>query len=49
MTTLGTVYTAILGYFTDMSSTLLSTELFLIPVAVFIIGACIGLVHRIIR
>ncbi len=38
----------VLGIFTDMSSTLLEMPLFLIGVAVFCVGAGIGLVKRIL-
>ena len=49
LTTLTTVVTYILGIFTDMAETLLSTPLFLIGVAFFVIGGSIGLVKRIIN
>lgn len=47
--TLGTVVTYLLGQFTDMASTLLSTPLALIGIAFFVIGGLIGLVHRILH
>lgn len=46
---LGTAVTFILGQFTGMSTTLLSTPLFLIGVAIFVVGSCIGLVKRLIH
>lgn len=46
--TLGTAVTFLLTQFTNMASTLLSTPLFLIGVGVFVIGASIGLVKRIV-
>lgn len=45
---LTTVVTYLLGQFTSMSSTLLSTPLFLIGVGFFVIGGTIGLVKRIL-
>lgn len=47
-TALPEVVTYILGQFTDMASTLLSTPLFLIGVGFFVVGGSIGLVKRII-
>lgn len=38
----------VLGIFTNMSSTLLTMPLFLIGVAIFAVGAGIGLVKRIL-
>lgn len=46
--TLGTAVTFLLTQFTNMASTLLSTPLFLIGVGIFVIGASIGLVKRIV-
>ena len=43
-----TVVTFIVDQFTSMASTLLSTPLFLIPVGIFVVGAAIGLVRRIV-
>lgn len=48
MEQLTTVVTFIVDQFTDMASTLLSTPLFLIPVGIFVVGAAIGLVRRIV-
>lgn len=48
LATLGTAYTQILQWFKDFAETMLSTPLFLIPVAIFCIGACIGLVKRLV-
>lgn len=47
-TALPEVVTFVLGGFTDMASTLLSTPLFLISVGFFCVGGFIGLVKRII-
>lgn len=46
--TLTTAVNFLLTQFTSMASTLLSTPLFLIGVGVFVIGASIGLVKRIV-
>ena len=46
--TLGTSVTFLLGKFTSMASTLLSSPLFLIGVGFFVIGGAIGLVKRIL-
>lgn len=46
--TLSTAFDFIIDGFTDMASTLLSTPLFLIPVGIFVAGACIGLVRRLV-
>lgn len=48
METLTTVFSWILERFTAMASTMLSTPLFLIGVAIFAVGACIGLVKRVV-
>lgn len=48
LATLGTAVTFILEQFTDMASQLLSTPLFLIGIALFVIGGAIGLVKRIL-
>lgn len=45
---LGTVVTYLVGQFTAMSTTLLSSPLFLISVGFFVIGGSIGLVKRIL-
>lgn len=49
LATLGTAVTYLLGQFKDMAATLLSTPLFLIGCAIFVTGACIGLVKRLIH
>lgn len=46
--TLTSAFGWVVDNFTDMASTLLSTPLFLIPVAIFAVGACIGLVRRLV-
>lgn len=48
LTTLTTAFEWVVGNFTSMATTLLSTPLFLIPVAIFAVGACIGLVRRLV-
>lgn len=48
-TALPEVVTYIIGQFTSMASTLLSTPLFLIGVGFFVVGGTIGLVKRIIN
>jgi hypothetical protein len=47
-TALPEAVTFILGQFTGMASTLLSTPLFLLGVGFFVVGGSIGLVKRII-
>lgn len=49
LATLGTVVTYLLGQFTSMADTLLKTPLALVGLGFFVVGGCIGLVHRIIR
>ncbi len=46
--TLTTAFEWLIGNFTDMASEMLTTPLFLIPVAIFVAGACIGLVRRLV-
>lgn len=46
--TLGTAVTFMWDKFTEMATTMLSTPIFLIPLAIFVIGATIGLVKRIL-
>lgn len=48
LTTLVSVVTQLWTWFTDMAGDLLTTPLFLIGVGIFVIGACIGLVKRIL-
>lgn len=48
MTVFSTVFTDILALFQDMSTYLLTNHLFLIGLVIFVIGACIGLVKRVI-
>ena len=38
----------LLSNFKDFAANMLSTPLFLIPVAIFCVGACIGLVKRLV-
>ena len=49
LASLGSVVTYLLGQFTDMAETLLSTPLALIGIGFFVIGGSIGLVHRILH
>lgn len=46
--TLTTAFAWILGNFKSFAESMLSTPLFLIPVAIFCVGACIGLVKRLV-
>lgn len=46
--TLTTAFSWILERFTAMASQMLSTPLFLIGIAIFAVGACIGLVKRVV-
>ena len=47
--TLGTAVAFVLGKFTAMATQMLSTPLFLLPLGIFVLGACIGLVKRLIH
>ena len=46
--TLTTAFSWLLERFTAMAQQMLSTPLFLIGIAVFAVGACIGLVKRVV-
>lgn len=46
--TLTNAFAWILANFKDFAANMLSTPLFLIPVAIFCVGACIGLVKRLV-
>lgn len=46
--TLTSAFSWILTNFQNFASSMLSTPLFLIPVAIFCVGACIGLVKRLV-
>lgn len=46
--TLGTAVSFIVDQFTNFASELLATPLFLIPIAIFVVGAAIGLVKRLV-
>lgn len=48
LATLTTAFSWVLERFTAMASEMLSTPLFLIPIAIFAVGACIGLVKRVL-
>jgi len=48
LTTLTTAFDWVVDGFTEFASAMLSTPLFLIPVAIFCAGACIGLVKRLV-
>ena len=45
---LSEAFSWILTRFTSMASQMLSTPLFLIGIAIFAVGACIGLVKRVV-
>lgn len=46
--TLTNAFQWILTNFNNFASNMLATPLFLIPVAIFAVGACIGLVKRLV-
>ena len=46
---LGTAVSFVLEHFTDMAAQMLATPLFLLPLGIFVLGACIGLVKRLIH
>ena len=46
--TLGTAITEIVGYMGDVVTYMLTQPILLIPVAIFVVGACIGLAGRLI-
>lgn len=46
--TLTSAFAWILSNFKDFAANMLTTPLFLIPVAIFCVGACIGLVKRLV-
>ena len=46
--TLTKAFSWILANFKDFAASMLTTPLFLIPVAIFCVGACIGLVKRLV-
>lgn len=46
--TLTQAFTWVLDNFTEFAEQMLSTPLFLIPIAIFCVGACIGLVRRLV-
>lgn len=48
LATLSTAFTWILTRFEAFAASMLSTPLFLIPIAIFAVGACIGLVKRLV-
>ena len=48
MEVLGTVMTFVTGQFSSMVTTISSQPLMLIPVGVFVVGASIGLVKRVL-
>lgn len=49
LSTLETVATFLFDSFGSMAETLLSEPLFLISIGFFVLGGCIGLVHRILH
>lgn len=48
LSTLTTAFEWVLGNFTDFAAQMLTTPLFLIPIAIFCVGAVIGLVRRLV-
>lgn len=48
LTTLTTAFEWVLSNFTEFAEQMLATPLFLIPIAIFAVGACIGLVRRLV-
>lgn len=48
MDQLTTAFTWVLERFTAMATQMLNTPLFLIGIAIFAVGACIGLVKRVV-
>lgn len=48
LSTLTEAFTWVLNNFTAFAEEMLSTPLFLIPIAIFCVGACIGLVRRLV-
>lgn len=48
LSTLTTAFEWVLSNFTEFAEQMLSTPLFLIPIAIFAVGACIGLVRRLV-
>lgn len=46
--TLTNAFSWILSNFKDFAANMLTTPLFLIPIAIFCVGACIGLVKRLV-
>ena len=48
MEQLTTAFAGVLGRFAAMATQMLNTPLFLIGIAIFAVGACIGLVKRVV-
>lgn len=48
LATLTTAFEWVLGNFTEFAAQMLTTPLFLLPIAIFAVGACIGLVRRLV-
>lgn len=48
LATLTTAFEWVLSNFTGFAEQMLTTPLFLIPIAIFAVGACIGLVRRLV-
>ena len=46
---LATAVSFVLEHFTAMAAQMLATPLFLLPLGIFVLGACIGLVKRLIH
>lgn len=48
MESLGTIFTQIMSWVTNLVSTIASQPLLLLPVGIFVVGAVIGLASRLI-
>lgn len=48
LTTLGSVVTQVMTWLSTVLTTIIGNELLLIPFAIFVVGACIGLVKRLL-
>lgn len=46
LTNLGTVITQMMTWMTTVLTTIVTNPILLIPFAIFVIGACVGLVRR---
>lgn len=48
MTSLGEIFTTVMGWVGDLVTTIASKPLLLLPVGIFVVGAVIGLASRLI-